>query len=263
MFTEKAHKRLENLAKNKTSMLQMLKASSTSPNPYCRALMIYPELLRDYYSRQQLKDIKKKMLYDAKSGAIKCENKRLFVIPDLYAASEYYFLHKERPDGLLKNGEIACRPYRARGKADVLRSPSLYMEHSLNTIVDDPKVYEWFTTDAVVTSCHSMISRVLQFDVDGDQLNVVVDPVIVNAAERNLKEHDIVPLFYDAAKAKDEIVNKDSIFNGLKRAHEYSNIGEISNMLTCLWNRNKPDIEAAALLTALNNWRIRNSAFTQ
>lgn len=142
----------------------MLKASSTSPNPYCRALMVYPELLRDYYSRQQLKDIKKKMLYDAKSGAIKCENKRLFVIPDLYAACEFYFLHNNRPRGLLNNGEIACRSYRKRGKADVLRSPSLYIEHSINKIVDDDKIYEWFTTDAVVTSCHSLISRILQFD---------------------------------------------------------------------------------------------------
>lgn len=161
-FTEKTYIRLDNLAKDKSSMLQMLKASSTSPDPFRRALIMYPELLRDYYARQQLKDIKKKMLYDAKSGAIKCENKRVFVVPDLYAAGEFYFLHKERPDGLLKNDEIACRPYRNREKADVLRSPSLYMEHSINKIVDDPKVYEWFTTDAVYTSCKSLISRILQ-----------------------------------------------------------------------------------------------------
>lgn len=161
-FTEKTYTKLENLAKDKSSMLQMLKASSTSPDPFRRALIMYPELLRDCYARQQLKDIKRKMLYDAKSGAIKCENKRVFVVPDLYAAGEFYFLHKERPDGLLKNGEIACRPYRNREKADVLRSPSLYMEHSINKIVDDPKVYEWFTTDAVYTSCKSLISRILQ-----------------------------------------------------------------------------------------------------
>ena len=255
-FTARSHTRLENLAKDKNSMLQTLKASATSPNPYCKSLAIYPELLRDYYSRQQLKDIKKKMLYDARSGAIKCENKRLFVIPDLYAACEYYFLHKERPDGLLNNGEIACKPYRSRGKADVLRSPSLYAEHAVRKIVDDPKVYEWFTTNAIVTSSKDLISRILQFDVDGDQLNVVVEDIIVNAAERNNKKYDIVPLFYDAAKAKDEIVNKEMIFLGLKRAHDYSNIGEISNMLTCLWNRNKPDVYSAALLAALNNWRI-------
>lgn len=122
-FTAKAHDRIEGLAKDKNSMLQMLRASASSANPYCRALVLYPELLRDQYSKQQLKDIKKKMLYDAKSGAIKCENKRLFVIPDLYAACEYYFLHRARPYGLLADGEIACRRYRTRAKADVLRSP--------------------------------------------------------------------------------------------------------------------------------------------
>jgi hypothetical protein len=88
--------------------------------------------------------------------------------------------------------------------------------------------------------------------VDGDQLNVVVDPVIVSVAERNIKEFDVIPLFYDAAKAPPEPISKESIFNGLKRAHQYSNIGEISNMLTRLWNRDNPDRHVAALLTALN-----------
>lgn len=92
--------------------------------------------------------------------------------------------------------------------------------------------------------------------VDGDQLNVIVEPVIVKVAERNLQKYDVIPLFYDAAKAPPEPISKEAQFNGLKRAHLYSNIGEISNMLTRLWNRNNPDRLAAALLTALNNWRI-------
>ena len=92
--------------------------------------------------------------------------------------------------------------------------------------------------------------------VDGDQLNVVVDPIIIQVAKRNIKQYDIIPLFYDANKAAPEMVSKESQFHGLMRAHEYSNIGEISNMLTRLWNRNKPDILAAALLTYLNNLRI-------
>lgn len=92
--------------------------------------------------------------------------------------------------------------------------------------------------------------------VDGDQLNVVVEPVIVKVAERNIEKYDVIPLFYDAAKAPPEMVSKETIFNGLKRAHQFSNIGEISNMLTRLWNRDNPDRHVAALLTALNNWRI-------
>jgi len=92
--------------------------------------------------------------------------------------------------------------------------------------------------------------------VDGDQLNVIVDPLFVEVAERNVKEFDIVPLFYDAEKAKAEPISNESLFEGLKRAHEYSNIGEISNMLTRLWNKENPDIVSAALLTYLNNLRI-------
>jgi hypothetical protein len=100
-------------------------------------------------------------------------------------------------------------------------------------------------------------------DVDGDQLNVVVDPLFVSVAERNVKEFDIVPLFYDAEKAKAEPISSESLYRGLLRAHEYSNIGEISNMLTRLWNKEKPDRVSAALLTYLNNLRIRLGAFMQ
>ena len=92
--------------------------------------------------------------------------------------------------------------------------------------------------------------------VDGDQLNVVVEEVIVKAAERNIKMYDVIPLFYDATKAPAETITKETIYNGLKRAHQFSNIGEISNMLTRLWNRDNPDRNSAALLTYLNNLRI-------
>lgn len=141
-------------------------------------------------------------------------------------------------------------------KADVLRSPSLYMEHFIARINKDPEVYKWFISDGVVTSVHSLVSRILQLDCDGDQLNIVVDPTIVKVAERNIKEFDVIPLFYDPNKAPAELITKESIFNGLKRAHQFSNIGEISNMLTRLWNRDNPDRHAAALLTYLNNLRI-------
>lgn len=252
-FAARAHQRLKNLATNKESMLQMLKASPSSSNLFCRALHMYPELLRDGYARQQLKDIKKRMLNDAKSGQIRMRNKRLFAVPDWYAACEYYFLGIEKPEGLLKAGEVACKPFRGTPVVDVLRSPHLYCEHCLQKVSDNDEVYKWFTTDGIVTSCHDLISRILQFDVDGDQLNVVADPVILRVAERNLKEFDVIPLFYDAGKAPAEPITKHALFHGLKRAHEGSNIGTISNMLTRLWNRDNPDRLAAALITRKNN----------
>lgn len=255
-FIEEEHDRIMQLTKDKTSMLNTLKASEESEMPYNAALAIYPELLREAYSRETLKNIRRRMLLDAKSGKIRCENKRLYILPDFYAACEHWFMGIEHPKGLLAKDEVACKLFRLHDKADVLRSPHLYLEHSVQRISHDPRIYEWFYTNAIHSSIHSMISRILQFDCDGDQLNVIVDPLFVEIAERNVRKFDIVPLFYEAEKAKAEPISNESLFNGLKRAHEFSNIGEISNMLTRLWNKDIPDKVAAALLTYLNNLRI-------
>lgn len=77
--------------------------------------------------------------------------------------------------------------------------------------------------------------------------------MLVEIAERNIKKYDVVPLFYDANKAAPETISKEGQFHGLKRAHDCSGIGEISNMLTRLWNKENPDRMAAAWLTYYNN----------
>ena len=180
-FTAKTHKRILGIAKDPEAMKRTLKADEKSIEKGSMfskdkvAISMYPELLRDGYSRSQLKDIKKRMILDAKSGTIKCQNKRLYVVPDWYAACEHLFCGIAQPVGLLKKDEIGCRPFLKFDKADVLRSPSLYMEHAVRRISKDPKVYKWLNSDGIYTSVQDLISRVLQFDVDGDQLNVVVD----------------------------------------------------------------------------------------
>jgi len=260
-YTKREHDRIMNVTKDKDTMIRTLKGDVKSDNPYKAALAYYPEMLWEGYTRSQLKDTRKRMLLDAKSGKIRMLNKRLFAIPDLYAACEYWFCHIEEPEGLLKNGEIACSVFRKYNEADVLRSPHLYCEHRIEKISHDPEVYKWFNTNGVYTSCKDLISRVLQFDVDGDQLNVIVDPLFVSVAKRNIEKYDVIPLFYEANKPKAEPVTKESLYNGLKRAHDYSSggitsIGEISNMLTRLWNRENPDRVAAAWLTMFNNLTI-------
>lgn len=162
-FTQKTYDKIKGIAENKDAMLRTLNAELDADNPYHRALYMYPELLREAYSRETLKAIKKKWLMDAKSGRIKCQNKRLFAIPDLYAACEFWFMGIKEPEGLLKNGEVACRTYKNYDEADVLRSPHLSMEHCVRKIVHDSKVDEWFTTNGIYTSCHDLISKVLQF----------------------------------------------------------------------------------------------------
>lgn len=252
-FTKRTHDRINGIARNANVMLQTLQADEESDNPYKRALSIYPELLREAYSRETLKAIKKRWTLDAKSGKIKCENKRLFAIPDLYAACQFWFLKELNPEGLLKDGEVSCKPYRGRDKVACLRSPHLYMEWTTRKVVHDQSIYDWFYTDGIYTSCHDLISKVLQFDVDGDQLNVIADPLLISVAERNLKKYDVVPLLYELGKAGSKPVNKAEFYSGLKRAHEFSGIGQVSNSLTKLWNKDEPDREAAALLCFYNN----------
>lgn len=122
-FTRKTHDRIQNIAQDQETMLRVLRAEAGSTDPYCQALRMYPALLRDAYARESLKAIKRRWQYDARSGRIKCKNKRLFAIPDMYAACEYWFLDIKEPRGLLVNGEIACNIYKKYDKADVLRSP--------------------------------------------------------------------------------------------------------------------------------------------
>lgn len=252
-FTQKTRDHISGIAKDSAAMLRTLQADEESENPYKRALTIYPELLREVYTRETLKAIKKRLTLDAKSGKIKCENKRLFVIPDLYAACQHWFLGIEEPCGLLPDGQVACKPYRGRSKVACLRSPHLYMEWTVRHVCHDQKVYDWFYTDGIYTSCKDLISKVLQFDVDGDQLNVIADPLLISVAQRNLQKYHVVPLLYELGKAPAKQIDTDEFFSGLKRAHDFSGIGQVSNALTKLWNKDQPDREVAAMLCFYNN----------
>ena len=255
-FTIDAFNRINGIATSEESMLQTLGADEQSDKPYQQSLYIYHELLRDGYSRETLKAIKKKNTYNAKSGTIKCKNKRLFAIPDLYAACEFWFLHIEQPNGLLKDGEVYSKLYNNEDEGDVLRSPHLSFEHAIRKFNHSEECKRWFKTKGIYTSCKDLISRILQFDVDGDQLNIVTEKTIINAAKRRMIEFDFAPLFYDANKAKPMNLSKGAIFYGLKLAHEYSGIGVFSNMITKLWNKDNPDQEAAALICMTNNYSI-------
>lgn len=255
-FTQNIHDKINGIATSVESMLSALNADGQSDKPYQQALYIYNELLRDGYSRETLKAIKRKWTYNARSGAIKCKNKRLFVIPDLYAACEFWFKGIEEPEGILKDGEVYSRLYEKYDEGDILRSPHLSFEHAIRKFSKSELCKKWFRTKGIYTSCKDLISRILQFDVDGDQLNVVTEETIIAAAKRRMIEFNFAPLFYDANKAKPMLLSYENIFYGLKLAHDYSGIGVFSNMITQLWNKENPDAEAAGLICMTNNYTI-------
>lgn len=161
-FCEPTIRKIENLARDQNAMLRTLGADMNSPSPYLRAMAMYPELLRDGYARESLKAIKKRMILNSKSGKIRCHNKRLFAIPDMYAVCENWFCHEEHPKGLLADGEVYCSVYANKPEVAVLRSPHLYMEWTVRKLNVSEDVRKWFISGGIYTSCHDLISRVLQ-----------------------------------------------------------------------------------------------------
>lgn len=206
-----------------------------------QAIELYPNLINDEFMKRRLKDIKDSMIKQYKSGKLEVNGKYTFLMPDYYAACEYWFCGEKNPTGLLYDNEVFCWLFRKSEKLDCLRSPHLFKEHAIreNIAYGDygkrqKQIREWFTTDAVYTSCHDLISKILQFDVDGDKSLVVSDKDLIEVAERNMK--NIVPLYYNMKKAQPTILNNQIIFDGLKAAFTGGNIGIYSNNISKIWN---------------------------
>ena len=226
-----------------------------------KSLMIYPELITDPASKDDLRDLKNSMIKKYRGAKLDVVGKFTFVLPDLYAFCEHLFMEEKDPLGLLKNGEVYCRLYKNKEKLDCLRSPHLYIEHAIRRNVckkkyRKQKLSEWFNTDAIYTSTHDLISRILQFDVDGDRLLVLAQEKIIAIAERCMK--GVNPLYYEMKKANAEEINNQNIYNGLKLAFTGGRIGGISNDITKIWNSG--DITEEALKAI--RWLCMETNFT-
>ncbi|MED3562269.1 hypothetical protein P4447_07360 [Bacillus xiapuensis] len=242
------------LGGDKETMLRILGATKTNKrkNYFQQALTIYPELLNDEHSKQVIKDKKKKLIKEGRAGKLNVKGKYTFLCPDLYAFCERLFLGIEQPNGLLNKGEVYCDIFE-NGKVDCLRAPHLYREHGVRNNILDEEKSKWFITHGIYTSVHDPISKMLQFDNDGDKSLVIQDDILVNVAERNME--GIVPLYYEMAKAPAEQVNSEDIYHSLVSAYK-ANIGEISNNITKIWNSDNVNLDVIKMLCMENNFTI-------
>lgn len=137
---------------------------------YQKCISIYPDLMNDKYSKAKLKQAKDAVVKRYKAGKLDVEGKYTFVLPDLYAFSEWLFKHEEKPKGLLQDGEVYCSLFKS-DEVDVLRSPHLYREHCIrkNLYCSTDNLSElrslYFDTKAIYTSTYDLISKVLAFDM--------------------------------------------------------------------------------------------------
>jgi len=251
-----ANDNITKVSSDRDTMLKILGANKyNSDKTYMQqAIEIYPELLQDHHSKEVLKSMKKKLVREGYCGRIPINGKYTFLLPDLYAFSEYLFLGIEIPNGLLTDGEVSCRLFKKTEKLDVLRSPHLYMEHAIRNNVNNDMTKRWFISDGITTSTFDPISKILQFDVDGDKALVCEEEVLVDVAIRNSK--DILPLYYEMAKAESKPLNNSEIYAGLKSAYTGGNIGAISNDITKVWNSENVNKEVIKYLCMENNFVI-------
>lgn len=214
---------------------------NTTKTAFQKSIELYPDLLNDEYVKSYLRDVKDSIIKKCKAGKLRVYGKYTFLLPDFYAACQYWFMGVKNPKGLLEDGEVFCWLFRKNNKLDCLRSPHLYREHAIRKNVAyveygdrQKQLREWFCTDAVYTSCHDLISKILQFDVDGDKSLVVADKTIIKVAERNMQ--GIVPLYYNMKKAEPIQLSNVTIYDGLNAAFTGSNIGQYSNNISKIWN---------------------------
>jgi hypothetical protein len=252
---------IEKVGKDFEVMMKILGADDSNKNKrgFEKALEIYPNLLNDDYSKEVIKEKKRSLVKSAKAGKLLIPGtKRTYIAPDLFAFAEWLFLGIENPNGLLNDGEISCFLYDDDQRLDVLRSPHLFLEHCVRTnktgkvIIHDKEVEigDWLITKSIFTSTKDAISKVLMFDVDGDDSAIVSDPLFVSVAERHME--GIRPLQYELGIAKEEMITNANIYKGLISAYS-KNIGEISNEISKIWATKEPDLDTIRRLVFENN----------
>ena len=243
LLTHKSSERIRNVCNSKETMMDILGITpyNTNLTPFQKAVKIYPALLSDTYAKDVIREVKDSLMKKYRSGKLEVFGKYTFILPDFYAACEYWFGHIDNPKGLLADQEVFCWLFKRNEKLDCLRSPHLYKEHAIRFNVASAgygervkQVREWFTTDGLYTSTHDLISKLLQLDVDGDKSLVVADKDFVRIAERNM--NGIVPLYYNMRKAEPTLLNNKTIYAGLNAAFTGGNIGIYSNSISKIWN---------------------------
>lgn len=136
-----------------------------NPNYFQQGLMLYPELFRDTYHKEILKQTKKSLVKQAKGGRLSVNGRYQFISPDLYAFCEHLFLGEQNPHGLLEDGEVYSVLNRNGVELACLRSPHLYREWAIRRNKKNDELNKWFgCTKCLYTSCHDLISRYLMFD---------------------------------------------------------------------------------------------------
>ena len=260
---------LEHIGDNYKSMLNILGANDKVLHPTFlqKSLMIYPEMLKDKYIKNTLCDKKNSIIKDMRSGKFSINGTYTFIIPDVLACMQWWFLEKRKLGelGVLSEGEVSCNLFKNGEEVGCLRSPHLDHAHCVRKNKVSPNTKKWFKTKGLYVGVKDIMSKLLMYDNDGDKSLVHNSAIINNCAKQFQNKYGMIPNYYEMAKAKSENINKDTLFEGIIKAYHHGNIGLPSNDITGIWSKLdlnssekeiKKAIECIAIKTAIVNFTI-------
>lgn len=256
--TKKSRDTIHKITSNKDTIFRILGITdfNNNKNYLQKSIEAYPPLISDSYTKKVIKQVKDKVVKDAKSGKVEISGKYVFMIPDLYAFCEHLFLQDENPKGLLSRGEISCNIYKEHSKLACLRAPHLYREWGIRTNVNNELTKKWFLSNGLYMSSNDLLSKLVMNDWDSDKSLIISDEKIIDIAERHMD--GINPLYYEMAIATSGELSMATRYKGLIDAYKGGGIGMYSNHISKIWNSADGEIELDLIryLVMVNNFQI-------
>lgn len=233
---------LNGIGRNVQCMLNVLGANekkNDNLNWLQQSLLLYPEMLKDFYVKTLLKNTKDSMIKKFRSGKFNINGSYVFAIPDPLACLQWWFtdMDKESLDafGFVKEGYVSCNLFADKEELDCLRSPHLDHAHCIrkNQIRESDK--KWLKSNGVYLSIKDTMSKVLMYDNDGDKLLLHNNKTIIKCAKQFQSKYGMIPNYYDMPKANPELLTNTTLFEGIVNAYHHGNIGTPSNEITKVW----------------------------
>lgn len=252
---------LNGIGINVQAMLNILGANEKKTEKLSwlqKSLILYPEMLKDFYVKTLLKNTKNSMIKKFKSGKFNINGAYTFIIPEPLACLQWWFNGERDLSklGLLKEGQVYCRLFGNKEKLDCLRSPHLDHAHCIRKNVINDDIKSWYRTSGVYIGVNDIMSKLLMYDNDGDKSFVHNNKTIIKCAEKFQEKYKMIPNYYEMPKANPQNLNSSSLFEGIVMAYHHGNIGTPSNEITKVFDTLNPkstrkEVEEAIDIVAL------------
>lgn len=252
---------LNKIGKDVQCMLNILGANEEKNDKLSylqKSLILYPEMLKDYYVKTLLKNTKNSMITKFRSGKFNIDGSYIYAIPDTLACLQWWFTDERDLNslGFVNEGEVACKLFDDNEEVDCLRSPHLDHAHCIRTNRNNKSTNPWVKSYGVYVGVKDIMSKLLMNDNDGDKLLLHRNKTIINCAKRFQDKYKMIPNYYDMPKANATQITDDSLYEGIILAYHHGNIGTPSNEITKVWSylntqSSKEEIEEAIEVVAL------------